>query len=104
MLSDLIARVDGSSNGANEGIHDPVLLILSLVFATVIGGIMAFDIRGIATRQHKNNSEFTPWGKALHTSQWPNPYRIVGWIFFLVGSFMLLLFIGAGIATLVRHA
>jgi hypothetical protein len=92
--------------GSGGGIDHPVLFILALVFATTLGGIMAFDVRGFATRQRQNNSEFTPWGKALRTStsRWPNPYRIVGWIFFLFGSFMLLLFLAAGIVWLVRHS
>jgi hypothetical protein len=104
MLSDSAVHVIVGSPGTSGGINHPVELILGLVFATVMGGVMAFDVRGFATRQHENNSEFTPWGKALHTSQWANPCRIVGWIFFLFEAFMLRLFIAAGIATLIRHA
>lgn len=101
MLSHSATR---AATGSTGGIDHPVLLILAMVFMTALGGIMAFDVRGFATRQQQNNSEFTPWGKALHTSQWPNPARIVGWIFFLFGSFMLLLFLAAGIVWLVRHS
>src|SRR5215469_2043453 len=90
-----------AGGGTSQGIPDPALFILVLIFMTTLGGLLAFDVRGFATRQQKNNSEFTPWGKALRTSRWPNPVRIVGWIFFLFGSFMLLLFIAAGIATLI---
>jgi hypothetical protein len=70
--------------------------------ATGLGAVLAFDVRGIATTLHKNNSEFTPWGKKLQTSQWPNPARIVGWCFLVPGGVVLVLNIVIGAVTLLR--
>ncbi len=63
---------------------------------TGLGAVLAFDIKGIATALHKNNTEFTPWGRKLRTSTWPNPARFVGWFFLVPGAILLALTIVAG--------
>lgn len=67
------------------------------------GRALAFDVRGLATKVQRNNSEFTPWGRKLRTSQRPNPAKIVGWCFFIVGAAMLVENLVAGIIYLVRR-
>jgi hypothetical protein len=74
---------------------------ISLVL-TGLGAVYAFDVLGIATRMHKNGTEYTPWGKRLKTSEWPNPARAVGWVFLVIGGVLLVLNIISGIMTLVR--
>jgi len=65
--------------------------------------MLAFDVKGIATTIHKNNTEFTPWGRRLQTSTWPNPARFVGWFFLIPGSILLVLTIVVGAVKLIKH-
>jgi len=91
-------------SGTTDTVHPGswTALWLSTVM-TGIGVILAFDVRGIATTLYKNNTEFTPWGRRLHTSTWPNPARFVGWCFLIPGSILLTLTIIVGAVHLLRH-
>jgi hypothetical protein len=77
------------------------LLWISIMM-TAVGAILAFDIGGIASANHRNNTGRTPWGRKLQTSKWPDANRIVGWIFLVPGAALLVLAIAAGIVTLIH--
>jgi hypothetical protein len=68
---------------------------------TAVGAFFAFDLGGISSKSHANNSNFTPWGRRLRESGWvfPNPYKVVGWIFFVPGVALLLLDIASLLVT-----
>jgi hypothetical protein len=83
----------------------PGLTMLFLGLAmSVGGGVLAFDLRGLATKIQQNGSEFTPWGRKYHSSQFkPNPARVVGWGFFVIGVLLLGEDLIAGVVHLAHH-
>jgi hypothetical protein len=92
------------SSGTPNTVHPGTWTALWIgAVLTGIGATLALDIKGIATAIHKNNTEFTPWGRRLQTSTWPNPARFVGWFFLILGAILLSLTIIAGAVYLIRH-
>lgn len=77
------------------------MLMIGLAL-TVVGAVLAFDLWNLATKLHQSNTEFTPWGRRLGTSHWPNPARFVGWGFFAVGVLLLGEDLIAGLAHLAQ--
>lgn len=68
----------------------PAFIIL--LFMAIIGGVCAFDIGGIASEAHERSSGATSWGRSLkERGLYPNFFRVVGWVFFIVGSLFCLL-------------
>jgi hypothetical protein len=59
-------------------------LVIALVFV-VLGVVLAFDVKDAASRLHRANSGFTPWGKKLADRFGSSPVRIIG-AFFLIGG------------------
>jgi hypothetical protein len=51
----------------------------------VLGGVLAANIRGISSKMLRDSSGFTPWGRKRQGPLWPNPVRIVGGGFVIVG-------------------
>ena len=83
------------------GMEVAVTLVLISLVMTTVGAVNLFDLGGIASRSHVNNSGFTRWGRSLRESGWnfPNPYKIIGFIFFIPGIVLLLLGIASLLAT-----
>lgn len=98
MVSNLIAA---SGNGSTVRAGTWTALWISVVM-TGLGAVLAFDVKGIATAIHKNNTEFTPWGRRLHTSEGPNTARLVGWFFLIPGAVLLVLTVIVGVIHLIR--
>lgn len=95
-VASLTLTAQASSNSTNT-VHSGTWTALWIgLVLTGLGAILAFDVKGIATAIHKNNTEFTPWGRKLHTSTWPNPARFVGWFFLIPGAILLALTIIVG--------
>jgi hypothetical protein len=61
--------------------------LIALALA-VIGFFLAFDVHGMASSFYENNTGFTRLGRKLKESGGvrPNPVRIVGWVFLIVGA------------------
>jgi hypothetical protein len=59
-------------------------LVLAGLFI-VLGTVLAFDVRGLASRLHRANSGFTPWGRKLVDRIPFNPARVVGAVFLAGG-------------------
>ncbi len=92
------------SSGTPNTVHPGTSTALWIgAVLTGIGATLAFNVKGIAAALHKNNTEFTPWGRRLQTSKWPNPARLVGWFFLIPGAVLLSLTIIAGAVSLIRH-
>jgi len=72
----------------------------------VIGFFLAFDIHGMASSFYENNTGFTPWGRKLKESGGvrPNPVRIVGWVFFIVGTAVVAFAAVAVAVHFIRHS
>lgn len=66
-----------------------VRLVLGGLFLG-LGAVLAFDVKGAASKLHRVNSGFTPWGKRLVTRTDFNPARLVG-VFFLIGGIVALI-------------
>jgi hypothetical protein len=73
------------------------LLFISLLLSAV-GFALVFDIGRLASRSYKENTGFSSWSKRHEAfiSRLPNPFKVVGWIFFSTGlGLLLLIIIGA---------
>jgi hypothetical protein len=93
-----------ASTAGQPSAHDILTLLWISALMTVIGGVLAFDVRGIATSLHEQNSGFTPWGKRLKAAGAPNPGKVVGWVFFTIGAPLLLLSLIGGLMWIVGLA
>jgi hypothetical protein len=67
-----------------------------------LGAVLAFDIGGISTRIRQDNQLSFP-GSGWMKGRLPNPARIVGWIFFIVGMLMVVLAIVVDIIHIVKY-
>jgi hypothetical protein len=63
----------------------------------VIGGVLAFDVKGISATLLRNSAISTPWTRRFSDPSRPNTFRVIGWIFFCFGIFTL-------VATLIHVA
>lgn len=96
-VASLALTARASSDATNTTAHPGTWTALWIgLVLTGLGAALAFDVKGIATAIYKNNAEFTPWGRKLHTSTWPNPARFVGWFFLIPGAILLALTITVG--------
>jgi hypothetical protein len=96
----IVADSPNSALPASSGGEVLTLLLISLGMV-VVGALLAFDIGGLASANHKYNTGFTPWGRKLvdRGIKLPKPYKVVGWGFLAPGAVLLLL---ATIALIVR--
>lgn len=56
----------------------------------LLGGTLALDFRKVATVLLQNGTDYTPWGRRRGPWRGPNPVRIVGWGFLVVGLIVLI--------------
>jgi hypothetical protein len=56
----------------------------------IVGAVLAFDIGGVAGRIRADNPLSFSGGRWMR-SRLPNPARLVGWLFFIIGMLMLVL-------------
>jgi len=99
-----VALATQTASGSGSTVHPGTWTALWIgAVMTGLGALLAFDVKGIATAIHKNNTEFTPWGRKLQTSTWPNPARFVGWFFLIPGSILLALTIVVGAIEVIRN-
>ena len=86
MLTLIFNPASASSSGGGL-----TLLFISIAL-TAVGGLLVFNVGGLASRSYEYNAGFTPWGSKLAArGKLPNPYKIVGWIFLVPGVGLLLL-------------
>jgi len=69
----------------------PVADLVIGCIAILVGLGLGLDLKQISSTIRQNNAGFTPWGRRLRNLGAPNPVRVVGWGFFLVGLIALIL-------------
>jgi hypothetical protein len=84
----VITQVIAASQATKDA--SPTADVVVGIIATLFGGVLAADFRGVSTVIHKKNSGFTPWGRRI-AGKGPNPVRIVGSGFLLAGLIALTL-------------
>ena len=77
-----VPRVIAESQAASNA--SPTVDLIIGVIAILLGGALTADLRNISATLRKNNSGFTPWGRRI-AGRGPNPVRIVGFAFLVVG-------------------
>jgi hypothetical protein len=78
---------DAASSAGFGGSLEAQLIVESGL--VLLGSVLAFNPRGISSKLYQNSSGFTPWGKSLKGT-FPNPVRIAGAFFLIVGIFTLI--------------
>jgi hypothetical protein len=88
MLGKFVAVASHSASSTRD--HAALTLLLISLVLTLVGGFFAFDVLGVASSWEKQNSGVTAWGRRLR-EEWsiPNPFKMVGWIFFVFGAALL---------------
>lgn len=78
--------------------------ILILLLLAVVGGLLAFDVQGAATRLREQAHSSVPFRRErVGPKDEPlNMAKVIGWIFFIVGAGGLLLAAAAGIVSILR--
>jgi hypothetical protein len=56
----------------------------------VLGAVLALNIKGISSAMLRNSSGFTPWGRRRQQPIRPDPVRLVGGFFLIVGLIALI--------------
>jgi hypothetical protein len=83
-----MANVDSAAAAPTTLRPGPTMLVIGLALV-VIGAVLAFGLWDLTTKMHRASAEFAAWGRRLETSRWPNPAKLVGWSFLVVGVLLL---------------